>query len=194
MLRKFYGKFLPELGFVHESPGDDFHTFYAGGGDRPLEFFSFDEEKKTSSQRHTHSVLDRHARRSGSDCETRARRWRDVNNFTIFASANWSPSIRRRRRRDSPRCRKISSKRFRFANCVQAIIRRYQVTRYPPGVRHGVQRRLPCHFRCLARLCWRHLVLQTVPRGGSAFACWLKMSPGQSIRNPKREGVANKDR
>jgi hypothetical protein len=29
--RKFYGKFLPALGFVHESPGDDFHTFYAGG-------------------------------------------------------------------------------------------------------------------------------------------------------------------
>jgi catechol 2,3-dioxygenase-like lactoylglutathione lyase family enzyme len=43
--RKFYGKFLPELGFVHESPGDDFHTFYAAGGDRPLEFFAFDEDK-----------------------------------------------------------------------------------------------------------------------------------------------------
>src|SRR5215475_1363845 len=43
--RGFYGKFLPELGFVHESPGDDFHTFYAGGSDRPLEFFAFDEDK-----------------------------------------------------------------------------------------------------------------------------------------------------
>ena len=27
--RNFYGKFLPQLGFVHESPGEDFHTFYA---------------------------------------------------------------------------------------------------------------------------------------------------------------------
>jgi len=43
--RKFYGKFLPELGFLHESPGDDFHTFYAGGGDGPLEFFGFTEDK-----------------------------------------------------------------------------------------------------------------------------------------------------
>jgi catechol 2,3-dioxygenase-like lactoylglutathione lyase family enzyme len=43
--RKFYGKFLPELGFVHESLSDDFHTFYAAGGDRPLEFFAFDEDK-----------------------------------------------------------------------------------------------------------------------------------------------------
>jgi catechol 2,3-dioxygenase-like lactoylglutathione lyase family enzyme len=43
--RKFYGKFLPELGFVHESPGDDVHTFYAGGADRPMEFFSIDEDK-----------------------------------------------------------------------------------------------------------------------------------------------------
>jgi hypothetical protein len=25
--RKFYGKFLPQLGFVRESPGEDFHTF-----------------------------------------------------------------------------------------------------------------------------------------------------------------------
>ena len=39
LARKFYGKFLPELGFVDESRGDDFHTFYAGGSDRPLEFF-----------------------------------------------------------------------------------------------------------------------------------------------------------
>ena len=43
--RDFYGMFLPELGFIHESPGDDFHTFYAGGSDRPLEFFAFDEDK-----------------------------------------------------------------------------------------------------------------------------------------------------
>jgi catechol 2,3-dioxygenase-like lactoylglutathione lyase family enzyme len=43
--RHFYGKFLPELGFVHESPGDDHHTFFAGGTDRPLEFFDFTEDK-----------------------------------------------------------------------------------------------------------------------------------------------------
>ena len=42
---KFYGKFLPQLGFVHESPGDDYYTFYAGGGERPLEFFCFSEDK-----------------------------------------------------------------------------------------------------------------------------------------------------
>ena len=43
--RKFYGKFLPELGFVHESPGDDFSTFYAGGADRRMECFSIAEDK-----------------------------------------------------------------------------------------------------------------------------------------------------
>ncbi len=43
--RKFYGKFLPQLGFVHESPGEDFHTFYSAGGDKPSEFFVFDEDK-----------------------------------------------------------------------------------------------------------------------------------------------------
>ena len=31
--RTFYGKFLPQLGFVHESLGDDYYTFYAGGGE-----------------------------------------------------------------------------------------------------------------------------------------------------------------
>jgi catechol 2,3-dioxygenase-like lactoylglutathione lyase family enzyme len=43
--KEFYGKFLPQLGFVHESPGDDFHTFYSAGGDRPSEFFGFTEDK-----------------------------------------------------------------------------------------------------------------------------------------------------
>jgi catechol 2,3-dioxygenase-like lactoylglutathione lyase family enzyme len=43
--RKFYGKFLPQLGFVHESPGDDFHTYYSAGGDKPSEFFGFTEDK-----------------------------------------------------------------------------------------------------------------------------------------------------
>ena len=40
----FYGKLLLELGFVHESPGEDFHTFYSEG-DRPSEFFGFTEDK-----------------------------------------------------------------------------------------------------------------------------------------------------
>jgi catechol 2,3-dioxygenase-like lactoylglutathione lyase family enzyme len=39
--RKFYREFLPQVGFVHESPGENFHTFYAAGGDRPSEFFGF---------------------------------------------------------------------------------------------------------------------------------------------------------
>jgi catechol 2,3-dioxygenase-like lactoylglutathione lyase family enzyme len=43
--RKFYGKILPQLGFLHESPGDDYYSFYAGGGERPLEFFGLTEEK-----------------------------------------------------------------------------------------------------------------------------------------------------
>ena len=43
--RKFYRKFLPHLGFVHESPGDDFHTFYSAGGDKPSEFFGFTQDK-----------------------------------------------------------------------------------------------------------------------------------------------------
>src|SRR5215471_5444553 len=43
--RKFYGKFLPQLGFVHESPGENFHTFYSAGGDKASEFFGFTEDK-----------------------------------------------------------------------------------------------------------------------------------------------------
>ena len=55
--RKFYRKFLPHLGFVHErpepapvtqsgdQPGGDFHTFYSAGGDKPSEFFGFTEDK-----------------------------------------------------------------------------------------------------------------------------------------------------
>jgi catechol 2,3-dioxygenase-like lactoylglutathione lyase family enzyme len=53
--RKFYGKFLPQLGFVHERhkpppPGKEhlgevFYTFYAAGGDKPSEFFCFEEDK-----------------------------------------------------------------------------------------------------------------------------------------------------
>jgi catechol 2,3-dioxygenase-like lactoylglutathione lyase family enzyme len=50
---KFYAKFLPQLGFMREkhepapreSQGEDFHTFYSAGGDRPSEFFGFTEDK-----------------------------------------------------------------------------------------------------------------------------------------------------
>jgi catechol 2,3-dioxygenase-like lactoylglutathione lyase family enzyme len=43
--REFYGKFLPQLGFSHESPGDDFHAFFAAGSGKPSEFFCFSEHK-----------------------------------------------------------------------------------------------------------------------------------------------------
>ena len=52
--RKFYGKFLPQLGFVHErheppppeqAANEVFHTFYSAGGDKPSEFFCFEEDK-----------------------------------------------------------------------------------------------------------------------------------------------------
>src|SRR5215831_9636050 len=75
--RKFYGKFLPELGFAHESPGDDFHTFFAGGSDRPLEFFSFDEDKNHCPNGTRIAFLGGQARRSGSDCKARARSRRE---------------------------------------------------------------------------------------------------------------------
>jgi catechol 2,3-dioxygenase-like lactoylglutathione lyase family enzyme len=55
--KKFYGKFLQELGFVRERhepapvevSGGDFHTFYSAGGDRPGEFFGFTEDKNHQS-------------------------------------------------------------------------------------------------------------------------------------------------
>jgi catechol 2,3-dioxygenase-like lactoylglutathione lyase family enzyme len=51
--RKFYARFLPQLGFVrqkHETApegmvGDDFLTFYSAGGDMPSEFFGIVEDK-----------------------------------------------------------------------------------------------------------------------------------------------------
>jgi len=43
--RKFYGKFLPQLGFVEERPGKRYHTFYSAGGDKPSEFFGFTQNK-----------------------------------------------------------------------------------------------------------------------------------------------------
>jgi catechol 2,3-dioxygenase-like lactoylglutathione lyase family enzyme len=43
--RKFYRKFLPQLGFVHEKPGRHYHTFYSAGGDKPSEFFCFSPDR-----------------------------------------------------------------------------------------------------------------------------------------------------
>jgi catechol 2,3-dioxygenase-like lactoylglutathione lyase family enzyme len=51
--KKFYGQFLPQLGFVRErhepSPRPeargDFHTFCSAGADKPSEFFGFTEDK-----------------------------------------------------------------------------------------------------------------------------------------------------
>ena len=43
--KKFYGKFLPQLGFGHEK-GGRYHTFYSdGGGNNPSEFFGFTRDK-----------------------------------------------------------------------------------------------------------------------------------------------------
>jgi catechol 2,3-dioxygenase-like lactoylglutathione lyase family enzyme len=50
---KFYGKFLPQIGFVREkyepppegSAGDTYDTFYSVGGDKPSEFFGLTEDK-----------------------------------------------------------------------------------------------------------------------------------------------------
>ena len=49
--RKFYGKILPQLGFVHEKPGRYFHTFFSAGGDRPSEFFGLSPDKKHKPNR-----------------------------------------------------------------------------------------------------------------------------------------------
>jgi catechol 2,3-dioxygenase-like lactoylglutathione lyase family enzyme len=43
--KKFYRKFLPQLGFVHEKPGR-YHAFYSAGGDKPSEFLGFTQDKK----------------------------------------------------------------------------------------------------------------------------------------------------
>jgi catechol 2,3-dioxygenase-like lactoylglutathione lyase family enzyme len=49
--RKFYGKFLPQLGFVHEKPGRYYHTFYSASGDKPAEFFCFSPDKNHKPNR-----------------------------------------------------------------------------------------------------------------------------------------------
>ena len=43
--KEFYRKFLPQLGFVQEKPGQ-YHTFYSAGGDKPSEFFCFELDEK----------------------------------------------------------------------------------------------------------------------------------------------------
>ena len=43
--RRFYGKFLPQLGFVQKRPGEKFDAFYSAGGDKPSEFFCFEQDK-----------------------------------------------------------------------------------------------------------------------------------------------------
>lgn len=43
--KNFYGKFLPQLGFVHEKPGR-YHTFYSSGDGQPSEFFGFTRDEK----------------------------------------------------------------------------------------------------------------------------------------------------
>ncbi len=49
--RKFYRKFLPQLGFVREKPGRYYHTFYSAGGDKPSEFFGFTRDKNHKPNR-----------------------------------------------------------------------------------------------------------------------------------------------
>lgn len=43
---KFYRKFLPALGFTHDTSDDEWGTFYAVGRDRPSEFFGFTADPK----------------------------------------------------------------------------------------------------------------------------------------------------
>lgn len=43
--KKFYRKFLSQLGFVHEKPGRYFHTFFSADGDKPSEFFGLSPDK-----------------------------------------------------------------------------------------------------------------------------------------------------
>jgi catechol 2,3-dioxygenase-like lactoylglutathione lyase family enzyme len=49
--RKFYKKFLPQLGFVREKPGQYYHTFYSAGGDKPSEFFGLTRDKNHKPNR-----------------------------------------------------------------------------------------------------------------------------------------------
>ena len=49
--KKFYRKFLPQLGFVHEKPGRSFHTFFSAMGGKPSEFFALSPDKNHKANR-----------------------------------------------------------------------------------------------------------------------------------------------
>ena len=49
--KKFYRKFLPQLGFVHEKPGRSFYTFYSGTSGKPSEFFGLSPDKNHKPNR-----------------------------------------------------------------------------------------------------------------------------------------------
>jgi catechol 2,3-dioxygenase-like lactoylglutathione lyase family enzyme len=49
--KKFYRKFLPQLGFVHEKPGRSFHTFFSAIGNQPSEFFGLSPDKNHKANR-----------------------------------------------------------------------------------------------------------------------------------------------
>ena len=49
--KKFYRKFLPQLGFVHEKPGGSYYTFYSAIGGKPSEFFGLSPDKNHKPNR-----------------------------------------------------------------------------------------------------------------------------------------------
>lgn len=49
--KKFYRKFLPQLGFTHEKPGRYFHTFFSAVGAQPSEFFGLSPDKNHKPNR-----------------------------------------------------------------------------------------------------------------------------------------------
>ena len=49
--KKFYGKLLPQLGFVHEKPARYFHTFFSAVGSQPSEFFGLSPDKNHKPNR-----------------------------------------------------------------------------------------------------------------------------------------------
>jgi len=48
--KKVLRKILAALGFVHESPGEDFHTFYAAGGRQAIRIFWFLQRQEPSAR------------------------------------------------------------------------------------------------------------------------------------------------
>ncbi len=74
--RNFYGKFLPQLGFVHESPGDDYYTVLCRRWRQAVGIFWFERGQESPTESHANRVLGRYAGRSRSDCKARSRRRR----------------------------------------------------------------------------------------------------------------------